>query len=786
MNNRTDNNIKISVRNLVEFILRSGDIDNRHGNKNDKDAMQAGSKMHRKIQKQMGPEYHAEYPLRIEIEKPDFMIIVEGRADGIIIEETGITIDEIKGVYFDLDYLNEPIPVHRAQAMCYGYIYAREEKQDQIQIQLTYCNLDTEQKKYFNETIEFIELEKWFETLIDEYFKWAKFQYEWKIARNASIKPLEFPFPYRDGQRELAASVYKSINRKKRLFIQAPTGVGKTMSTIFPTVKAIGEGLGDKIFYLTAKTITRTVAAEAFEILKKDNLKYKVVTLTAKEKMCLCEKTECNPVNCPYAKGHYDRINDAVFEMLSEKDSFSREVIEEYAIKHQVCAFEMSLDVSLWCDAIICDYNYVFDPNVSLRRYFSEGIKGEYLFLVDEAHNLVERGREMYSASLWKEDFLELKKEVKFYSRKLEKYLEKCNKNLLELKRDCETYTVIDNAGTLVLNLMTLAGEMEKFFEENDDADIKEKVLELYFQIRHFINMHDRLDENYVIYTEHNEEGKFKIKLFCVNPSRNLLDCLNKGNSTVFFSATLLPITYYKGLLSGDMEDYAVYANSPFDEKNRLILIGNDVSSKYTRRNYFEYKKTAEYISNVVESQKGNYMAFFPSYRYMQEVYKCMDTQKIKCICQKQGMDESEREEFLDYFTNNEKEEIVGFCVMGGIFSEGIDLKNDNLIGAFIIGTGLPQISNEKEILKNYYDAKGENGFDYSYRFPGMNKVLQAAGRVIRTDDDKGVILLLDERFHSRQYKELFPREWKQPPVCTIHNVGNQVEEFWDQFRNSQ
>jgi DNA excision repair protein ERCC-2 len=777
--NHDDNNIRISVRNLVEFILRSGDIDNRQANKSDKDAMQAGSKMHRKIQKQMGSEYHAEYPLKIQIEKSDFVITIEGRADGIIIEETLVTVDEIKGVYFDLDYLNAPIEVHRAQAMCYGYIYAKEEELNQINIQLTYCNLDTEQKKYFKETLDFTELELWFDKLLQEYYKWANLQYEWKLARNASIKPIEFPFPYREGQRNLAASVYKTINRKRRLFIQAPTGVGKTMSTIFPTVKAVGEGLGEKIFYLTAKTITRTVAAEAFEILKKNGLKFKVITLTAKEKMCFCEVTECNPVNCPYAKGHYDRINDTIFQMLSETNTFSREVMEEYAHQYQVCPFEMSLDISLWCDAIICDYNYVFDPNVALKRFFSDGIKGEYLFLVDEAHNLVERGREMYSASLYKEDFLGLKKEVKFYSRKLEKYLEKCNKNLLEFKRECDTYEVIESIGALVLNLMALASEIETFLEENRENDIVEKVLEFYFQVRHFLNMYEKLDDNYVIYTEHDQEGKFKIKLFCVNPSRNLLECLNKGNSTIFFSATLLPVAYYKGLLSGDMEDYAVYAASPFKEENRLILIGNDVSSKYTRRNYLEYKKTAEYIQNTVTCKKGNYMVFFPSYSYMREVYQCMDNANIKCICQKQGMDEGEREEFLDQFTNEEAEDIVGFCVMGGIFSEGIDLKKDHLIGALIIGTGLPQISNEKEILKNYYDAKGENGFDYAYRFPGMNKVLQAAGRVIRTSEDKGIILLLDERFHSRQYKKLFPREWKQLQTCSLSTVRNQMEEFW-------
>ncbi|WP_099468598.1 ATP-dependent DNA helicase [Konateibacter massiliensis] len=783
--NKDDKNIRISVRNLVEFILRSGDIDNRQGNKSDKDAMQAGSKMHRKIQKQMGLEYHAEYPLKIQIEKPDFTITLEGRADGIIIEETNVTIDEIKGVYFDLNHLTEPIEVHRAQAMCYGYIYGSQEGLSQIDIQLTYCNLDTEQKKYFKETIEFQTLEKWFLDLMEEYYKWAQFQYEWRITRNESIRPIEFPFPYREGQRNLAASVYTSINRKKRLFIQAPTGVGKTMSTVFPTIKAIGEGLGEKIFYLTAKTITRTVAEEAFDILKQNGLRGKVVTLTAKDKLCLCEETDCNPVNCPYAKGHYDRVNEAVFAMISECDTFSREVIEEYAIKYEVCPFETSLDVSLWCDVIICDYNYVFDPKVSLKRFFSEGVKGEYLFLVDEAHNLVDRGREMYSASLYKEDILELKKEVKFYSRKLEKYLEKCNKDLLEWKRECDTYKLIESISAFALNLMTLAAEIEKFLEENKERDIGEKVLDFYFQVRHFLNMYERLDENYVIYTEHEEDGRFKIKLFCINPSKNLLECLNKGNSTVFFSATLLPVLYYKELLSGDKEDYAVYANSPFPEENRLILIGKDISSKYTRRNALEYQRAADYVEQAVKEQAGNYLVFFPSYSYMRAVYEYMETKEINCICQKQGMNEKEREEFLEHFTDS-KEEIVGFCVMGGIFSEGIDLKNDSLIGVLIIGTGLPQISNEKEILKNYFDAKGENGFDYAYRFPGMNKVLQAAGRVIRTTEDKGVILLLDDRFHTRQYKELFPREWKQTPACTVSDVGVQIQTFWNAIRNNR
>ena len=386
--------IKISVRRLVEFILRSGDLDNRIAAA-DKEAMQLGAKIHRKIQRQMGPDYHAEISLKYIVPFEAFDIQIEGRADGIIESEEGIIVDEIKGVLKELELLKEPVQVHLAQAKCYACIYALQHELLSIKVQMTYCNMESEETKRFQETFQTEELKVWFENLVLAYKKWAEFEISWKEKRNASIKEIQFPYEYREGQKDLAASVYKTILRQKKLFIQAPTGVGKTMATVFPSVKAVGEGLGDKIFYLTAKTITRTVAQQAFLKLKGQKLQYKIIILTAKEKICFCEKAECNPDYCPYAKGHFDRINDAVYELITEADDFSREVIEKQAEKWQVCPFELGLDVSLWADAVICDYNYVFDPNACLKRFFADGVKGEYLFLVDEAHNLVERGREM-------------------------------------------------------------------------------------------------------------------------------------------------------------------------------------------------------------------------------------------------------------------------------------------------------------------------------------------------------------------------------------------------------
>lgn len=779
--------IRISVRNLVEFILREGDIDSRISGSMEKDAMLQGGRMHRKIQRRMGPEYHAEYSLKMRIPCEGYQIQLEGRADGVIIREKDgkpdVIIDEIKGIFRDIHFLEAPVNVHLAQAKCYAYIYGEQNELDEIGVQMTYCHLDTEEVKRFRQHYSLEELKTWFDGLIEKYRKWAEFQIRWEKERGESIGKIEFPFPYRKGQYDLAASVYRTILRKKKLFIQAPTGVGKTMSVIFPAVKAVREGLGQKIFYLTAKTITRTVAEQAFRTLKEQGLKFKVVTLTAKEKICLCEETDCNPDACPYAKGHFDRVNDAVFDMITGGRDISRETLEEQARKYRVCPFELSLDVSVWTDAVICDYNYVFDPNAHLKRFFSESGDNGYLFLIDEAHNLVERGREMYSAVLYKEDILEVRRAVKQMDSRLAKRLEETNRLMLELKRECEDYRVLESVSHLALKLMNLLTEMERFLEEYREGEKRELVLDLYFQVRDFLNIHDILDENYVIYSELERDGRFKVKLFCVNPAANLQNYQEQGNSTIFFSATLLPIRYYKKLLSVETDDYAVYAESPFPEENRLLIIGRDVSTRYTQRGQIMYRRIAEYIAAVAEARRGNYMAFFPSYRFMEDVYEefIRRAPGITAVVQSQFMDEKEREQFLERFEASDSAGLVGFCVMGGIFSEGIDLAADRLIGAVVVGTGLPQVCNDREIVKQYFDSRGMDGFDYSYRYPGMNKVLQSAGRVIRTENDRGIIVLLDGRFCQKQYQELFPREWKVSRICSVGDIKEEAERFWEE-----
>ncbi len=797
------NTVKISVRNLVEFIFREGDINSAGFGTRNTEAMELGKKIHKKIQKQMGIGYESEVPLftcaTLHSKDTDeaFELKVEGRADGVMHDGSDVLVDEIKGVYLDINQLKAPLTVHLAQAMCYAYMVCEAENLLSVSVQVTYCHLESEEVRRFTENYSRLELQQWFDDLIARYEPWAVYEYDWNKKRNASIRGLEFPFPYREGQRELVACVYRTIEQKKKIFIQAPTGVGKTISTVFPSVKAIGEGLADRIFYLTAKTITRTVAQECFSLLSGKELLFKYLTITAKEKLCCLEgRPECNPASCPRAKGHYDRVNDSVYDMLTHENNMDRDTILAYAEKHQVCPFEMCLDAALFADAIICDYNYAFDPNVYLRRFFSEGKRDSFVFLIDEAHNLVERAREMYSAVLIKEDFLKVKQilktesnksyppEIKYIFKIFIAALDRCNKTMLDWRRDCDDYQILTDISTFSFQLMQVINSFELLSREVQSFPEQETVRDLFFAVRHFTNMYDGMNDKYQIVTDYDGERRFRIKLQCMDPSSKLEEAMDYARAAALFSATLLPVRYYKEQLSTTEDDYAVYAKSTFKASQRKIIIARDVTSKYTRRNETEYRKIAAYIEAFIAAKQGNYMVFFPSYAFLDSVYQKLDVpEDTTVLIQSSSMREEEREEFLGAFNtipNDTERTLVGLCVMGGIFGEGIDLKEDRLIGTAVVGTGLPQVCHERELFKNYYDATKGKGFDYAYLYPGINKVFQAGGRVIRTIQDRGVILLLDERFTGRSYRELFPREWVPYDITDLNGMKKLLRQFWD------
>ena len=851
--------LRISVRELVEFLLCSGDLDNRTLG-SPEDAMLAGANMHRKLQAEAGDSYRAEVPMALTwvyegeaAAAAPLPVTVEGRADGIYSGEDplygtpAVFIDEIKTTYRRLRNIRQPAAVHLAQAKCYAYIQAAQHNLKKVGVRMTYCSLTTGDIRYFHEIYDFEEISMWFAQLMEEYRPWAAFRASWKGIRTESIRALEFPFAYRPGQRDLAAAVYRTIVLKRRLFLEAPTGTGKTISTLFPAIKAVGEGKADTIFYLTARTIARTAAEDTLALLRgngcaedsspRKGLRLKSVTLTAREKICVLAKPDCNPEGCPRAKGHFSRVNAAMYDLLIHEDAFTRETITEYAATHEVCPFELGLDMSRYADLIIGDYNYLFDPRASLRHFFGESVpasggKGDYLFLVDEAHNLVERGREMYSAALVRSKVQAFRRQVKEIWPKLFRALGRCAKELLHIRRRMtsdETSAAaepgtnrvvleeIDDLGAAAeevsTELMSILSK-ERIAQQSGAAKtdplqfqkkaVWEDLLAFYYDLDHFLSMLATMDDHYVIYALLLPRGDIMVKLFCTDPSRRLSECMDRGRASILFSATLLPITYYKALLGGTKEDYEIYAQSVFDPERMGLFLVRDLSSRYRDRTPDNYERIAACIHRVIRARDGNYLVFFPSYAFLEEVaarYLLQDDSvrditpapgdlssrqaagETFLLRQQSGMSEPDREAFLAQFAQvRDDRSLVGFCVMGGIFSEGIDLKNDRLIGVIVVGTGLPQISAERELLREYFDRNGERGYDYAYRCPGMNKVQQAAGRVIRTKEDVGIVVLIDERFALPANRQLFPREWRGAVLTDSREIGHLIERFWDEW----
>jgi DNA excision repair protein ERCC-2 len=795
---KDESKIKISVRNLVEFVLRSGDLDLRFMGSS---RAVEGTRIHQLLQKrniEEGQNYLPEVSLVYNFQYKDFEIVLEGRADGIIVPDKTkvseslfeiddkVTIDEIKSTSRALEEIDEDYnELHWAQAKCYAYIYSKQNGLEDIDVQLTYYQIDTEQIKKLRKSFKAEELSVFIYDLIEKYYIWADYTKEWSIKRNNSIKTLNFPFEgYRKGQRELAVAVYKTISEEKKLFTQAPTGIGKTISTLFPAIKAIGEERISKIFYLTAKTITRAVAEEAIVKLreKNDDFQLKSITLTAKDKICFNPGVGCNPEQCKYAKGHFDRVNTALMDILSNENNLTRDVIESYAKKYEICPFEYSLDLAIWADCVICDYNYAFDPRVYLKRFFSDGT-GDYVFLVDEAHNLVDRAREMFSSQLNKKSFLDLKKLMKEKHLNISRALGKLNSYMIDIRKTCEDDRIVmkDEPKDIYPLLRKLVKESEEWLLKNDKSEGHEELLQLYFDALAFIKISELYDERYVTYAE--EQNKdLVLKLFCLDPSYLLSEAIKRSKATIFFSATLAPINYYKEILGGSEEDYVLRLNSPFDREKLCLMIGEDISTKYRyRENSYDY--IVSYINLVFSERKGNYLIFFPSYKYMNEVYTRFTDKypEVNVMLQGNSMNEEEREDYLKCFKAEEDSELLGFAVLGGIFSEGIDLKGNRLIGAIIVGVGLPQICLERDIIKEYFQKKNKQGYEYSYMYPGMNKVLQAAGRVIRSEEDRGIVLLLDERFSSSIYQNIFPREWfPNIKIRNLKEVNYVLKGFWE------
>ena len=784
--------IEISVRSLVEFVLRSGDLG--ASSSFSPARMQEGIRIHQQLQQIKGRYIEKELPLRLDIKVNDIDFRISGRADGLMLDEGFYIIDEIKSTAKSLSNCEEE-EVHLAQAKFYAYIYALDNKLDNIGANVTYYSLHDEDIITFEHEYERQELETYVTHILHSYSLFCMLLERLKDERDESILTLEFPFDsYRKGQKKMINDVYRAISQKKRLFVKAPTGIGKTISTIYPALKSLIYEDNEKIFYLTSKTINREAASDTLMLLKDAGLSVRAIALTAKDKICPYGSCDLNA--CDYARGHFDRINSAIYDILETQDIITRDVILSYSESHKVCPFEFALDISLFCDVIIGDYNYAFDPAVYLKRFFAEQM-GKYIFLMDEAHNFIDRARDMFSASIEKTAFLELRKLIKsaikdhtMIPKELSDVLKSIghvNAGFLKLKPEQAKTEFSQKAlpENLVKAIRGFIENSDYYFSEYPNANEEafyQDLLSLYFEAHAFIRIAELYDERYTM-LGYQYDKNLRIKLFCIDPSALVKDALSRCTSLIAFSATLIPASYYISMMGG-LED-AVYLmlDSPFNPERLKVMIDSSVSTRYSHRQR-SIDRVVQRIHSAVSSKNGNYIAFFPSYEYMNQIYEEFSKayEEIECIVQERSFTELQREDFLKQFVDQNTHVMVGFAVMGGAFSEGIDLKGDRLSGAIIATVGLPGISYELDLIMEYFNNEGKNGFDYAYRYQGMNKVMQSAGRVIRTSSDKGFILLLDDRFLEASYQNLMPREWLDfERVSSPLEIKNSLEQFWQE-----
>mgnify|MGYP001825556073 CR=1 FL=1 len=791
MNALTDTNklpekcYSISVRDLVAYLLPTGDLS---GTFFSAQRSVAGTRAHQHVQKSRGEPYEAEVTVSHTVHIRDYAIQISGRIDGIFHEPDGDVLEEIKSTTRDpISLKMHQNDHHWAQLKIYAYMHAVAQGLAQTNTRLTYVQLETHAILEINREFDFAALKLFFDELVERFVDHADERKGWQAKRNRSIRDLAFPFPeYRKGQREMAIRVFRAIREKHQMLVQAPTGIGKTMAAVFPAVKALGDNLVDRIFYLAARSTGKKVAEEAVAALQHQGLRLRCLVLTAKEKICFNPGAACNADECEFARGYYDRINEAL-EYSLKSDLLNRHFVESMAWQHRVCPFELSLDLSLSADVIVCDYNYAFDPQAYLRRFFQIVEEG-YLFLVDEAHNLVDRARDMFSAAVSRRQFAEGERELAGQLPQLSTLLAKLVAWMDAKKARHaheEFYSSDELPDDLLPLLQQIVRESDAWLSLNLGASFREAVLNLFFTASRFLKVSELFNEQYAACYDFSgptdtPEKDLVINLFCIDPSRHLQEKLQNIRSAVFFSATLTPMDYFREIFGCDASARELILSSPFPRHNFSLTIANNISTLFKEREETK-QRVAEAIVTFVGRKVGNYLIFFPSYEYLMKIHEVFShiEPQVDMVLQSPGMGERERETFIAQFSRENSRTRVGFAVMGGVFGEGIDLVGDRLTGAVVVSVGMPPPTPERELIRAYFEDRRDAGWDFAYVFPGFNRVLQASGRVIRTEKDRGAVLLIDRRYGNFRYRSMLPAEWQPAYIKGKSDLEKVLNTFW-------
>lgn len=759
----------VSVRALAEYAMERGDLTPGGA---PYARMREGIRGHQALQELLPYSWQPEAPVSRDIGIDGEILRVQGRADAVYIGPELVCVREIKttgrnpSTIMKYDY-----PVHWAQAEIYAALFCLNNGVENADVYLTYARLDGAKREY-RESYDVETLKRLLTGYARLYMGWITAVDGWKEQSRATLDTFAFPYEdYREGQREMAKAVFRAMKRGSNVLIEAPTGIGKTAASLFGALKALGKGYITAIFYLTARTTGRRAAEDALDRMREQGLMIRSVTITAKEKCCLLGKPDC--MGCPHAMGYYDRRRDALKEAV-HMQKLDAEAIHDLAEDHGLCPFELSLDISETADVVICDYNYAFDPRVRIKRYFDT--KSKAGLLVDEAHNLSDRAREMLSATLSGKRLYELHKRIKSFEGE-ESPMVKLMGELLEALR-CDEDQELEAVSELPEGIVEAARRFAEAATElqSPEPDVREFV----FDAQWFVNVSKRFDEDCYRAMMMPQEDRLMVRLWCFDPSKHLRRALSRVGGAALFSATLAPMYFYAEQLGADgAEDDTLRLESPFPRENlKVFRLPVSVTMKDRERT----KHTvAQVIHAMAEAKTGNYIACFPSYAYMTLAYRHyrMLWPYDDVVCQDPRMTEAQRAAFIERFRPKPRKSMVAFIVLGGVFAEGVDLPDDRLSGAAIVSTGMPQLSFERETLRMLLDDAYDDGMDAAYTFPGLRRVLQAAGRVIRTETDRGVVVLMDMRYRQENYRELMPPHWDVEDVGKLSDMKAKLERFW-------
>lgn len=755
----------IAVREFVEFLLRSGDLS--AGTFGGLYRAREGIEGHRRIRRTRPEGYRSEVPVRRTFGGKDGAWELTGRIDGLFEDGDRPVLEEIKTTREPFDLLSADDPLHWAQAMTYAHMLVLGEGLGGIDVQLTYLHVSSGDIRTSRRTFTAPELATFFAPLDAAFSAWVSKIAAWQRARDASIETLEFPFPdWRPGQRDMANAIANAVRERRRLFAEAPTGIGKTISALWPAIRALRDGACDAITFVTARTTGRAIAEDTIARMRERGLRLKTLTLTARDRICFAEEGGCDPTSCPYALGYYGRLA-AARENAFDSDTWDQTGIESLARHHNICPFALSLDLLPWADLAICDYNYVFDPRVGLSA-LSGTAAADRLLLVDEAHNLPDRARDMFSAEIRDSEFSSLIADLPAPARGLRSSASAVRHAIAHATRSETAQTGNSIPPALLDSLEEFIGRANARLIESRPEPCRDSLMAACLSAFDFVRTAARFGPDYATLASRDASGP-RFRLLCLDPGPRIRETVARFKAAAFFSATLTPLEFFRDALGGQADDDTLRLPSPFPREHLGLIVAAHVSTEFRDR-AASAAQVADLLACAAETRPGTHVAYFPSYEYLRKVRETFVAAHpaIPVTAQQPAMNEDAKTRFLELLRAPQPGiPAMAFAVLGGLFAEGIDLPGGRLAGIFVIGVGLPQLCIERDLIRRRFDASGHDGFAAAYAYPGFNRVLQAAGRLIRSHSDSGTVVLIDRRFAREDYRGLFPDHWRHARIAS-------------------